>query len=365
MFAVELLPAGEGDALVVEWGRASEARYLLVDGGPTRHWPEVRNRLLNRRDPRYEAVVVSHVDEDHIGGILGLLDDPDLRSRVGVIWFNGYVHCDAGGSVLGPIQGEQLTYRIASGGYSWNSGFANPPAPGTGGPIVVRDNRPLPVIDLRGGARVTLLAPGPRQLQRLGHEWRRVTAAARLVPGMGAQGAGTGVRKKATASSALPDILDTNALRQLAAKHQTDSSAANGSSVAFVIEYRGKRLLLTGDAHAGPLLAGLQRYALLVGERRPRFDLVKLPHHGSGANVTTKLVAEIDADRYLISSNGDGYGHPDDSAVARLILGSPRPATIIGNYASPSMRRWAQRAGEVGLTVSLPATPGLPVRVAM
>jgi beta-lactamase superfamily II metal-dependent hydrolase len=362
MFAIELLPAGEGDALVVEYGTEFNERYLLVDGGPVLHWPQVRERLLKRRDACYEAVVVSHIDEDHIGGVLKLLEDPDLRRRVDAIWFNGYAHCGPHGSVLGPIHGEQLTGRITQDGYDWNPGFANPPTPHTGGAIVVREGLPLPTIRLRDGAVVTLLAPTQSQLQRLGREWEKVVTKAGLVPGAGAGAAGSHVRKKNVSARELPIHLDREVLRQLAARRQVDASAANGSSVAFVLEYEGKRVLLTGDAHPGGLLEGLKKYAKLTGERRPRFDLVKLPHHGSGANVTSALVNAIDADRYLISSNGDGWGHPDDAAVARLILGSPRPVTLVGNYASNCLRTWAQRGSEVGLTVVLPES-GTGIRV--
>ena len=364
MFAIEMLAAGQGDALVVEYGPARGGWRLLIDGGPVLHWPGIRARLLRRRDSRYEVFVVTHVDEDHVGGALALLDDPDLRSRVEAVWFNGYVHCEAGGSVLGPIHGEQLTKRIADGGYRWNPGFPGAPAPGTGGPVVVGSSRPLPVVDLPGGARAVIVAPGPAELKRLAKEWAKVVAAAGLVPGGGAAGTGARVAQRPKAAPPLPEVLDQAALETLAARRQSDSSAANGSSISFVLEFAGKRLLLTGDAHADTLIAGLRRYGELVGEERPRFDLVKLPHHGSGANVTAALVAAIDADRYLVSTNGDGYAHPDDSAVARLILGSPRPVKLFCNYASARTLPWAERAAEVGITVKLPkSSPGLRVPV--
>jgi len=364
VFAIEMLPAGQGDALVVEYGPSASAKRLLIDGGPVLHWPEIRARLLKRRETHYEALVVTHIDEDHIGGVLALLDDPDLRSRVDVVWFNGYVHCTAGGSVLGPIHGEQLTRRIAEGGYRWNDSFPNPPAPGTGGPIVVGTQRPLPVVELDGGARVVVLAPGPKKLKALAKVWERVVTDAGLVPGAGAGGEGAKVAQKPKVVPPLPPVLDRAALEAMAAPSPKDSSAANGSSISFVLEFGGKRLLLTGDVHADTLLAGLTRYAELVGEPRPHFDLVKLPHHGSDANVTAALVAAIDARRYLVSSNGDGYGHPDDATIARLILGSPGPITVYGDYAGYRMLPWAERAAEAGLTVKLPKSkPGLRVPV--
>ena len=122
MFAVEMLPAGHGDALVVEYGDRVAPHQLLIDAGPFHSWEGVRTELLRRRKDRYEVFVVTHIDEDHIGGAISLLDDPDLKHRVDHVWFNGYVHCKSGGNVLGPVLGEQLTKRIAEDGFTGTRG---------------------------------------------------------------------------------------------------------------------------------------------------------------------------------------------------------------------------------------------------
>src|SRR5215203_5189219 len=123
MFAVDMLPAGHGDALVVEYGPRNASHQLLIDAGPFHSWEGVRAELVRRRKDRYEVFVVTHIDEDHIGGAISLLDDPDLKHRIDHVWFNGYVHCKSGGNVLGPVNGEQLTTRISEGGFQWNEGF--------------------------------------------------------------------------------------------------------------------------------------------------------------------------------------------------------------------------------------------------
>ncbi|HRN62418.1 MAG TPA: MBL fold metallo-hydrolase, partial [Luteimonas sp.] len=123
MLAVEMLPGGHGDALVVEYGSGTRLRRLLIDAGTAHSYEAVRKRLLERRDQKYEAFVVTHIDEDHIGGAVHLLNDPDLRHRIDHVWFNGYVHSERGGNVLGPLDGERLTRAIADGGYRWNAPF--------------------------------------------------------------------------------------------------------------------------------------------------------------------------------------------------------------------------------------------------
>lgn len=365
MFRVVCLPAGPGDALVVEYGTSGEKHRLLIDAGPKHWWPDIRDKLVRRRSDVYDVFVVTHIDEDHIGGALELLDDRTLRTRVRSVWFNGYIHCDKGGNVLGPVHGEQFTLRLNEGGYGWNRGWPNPVAPTLGGPVVVPGRGPLPTVELPGGARVVLLGPSGPQLKRVAKEWKKVVVAAGLVPGEGAGGAGAAVRQRPKERDPLPPSLDAPALAALAARDQDDSSAANGSSIAFVLEYDGRRLLLTGDAHAGVLTGNIARYGAMVGEERPRFDLVKLPHHGSGANVKDGLVTSWTAERFLISSDGAGYRHPDDSAIARLLLAASGPVTFYANYPAGGPGRWAGRAGEVNATFELAdtATSGITVPV--
>ena len=350
-----MLPAGQGDAVVVEWGTRARSWQLLVDAGPRPYWEGVRDRLKARSRDAYEVFVITHVDEDHIGGALELLDDVDLRSRIREVWFNGYVHCRAGSSVLGPIHGEQLTSRIALGGFTWNTGFPHSPGPGTGGPVMVGDRAGLRWEALPGGARIAILAPNGPKLSRLAGQWEQIVRRAGLVPGAGAPGEGAAVAARPRQAAPLPVRLDRPALEELASppRPQRDSSAANGSSIAFVIEYDGARVLLPGDAHAEPLTKNIARFGEWVGEPRPRFDLVKLPHHGSGANVTAAFVAALESSRWLVSSNGMGYAHPDDSAIARVILGSPS-ATFYCNYASDRTLPWQARAQEAGARFVLP-----------
>ena len=137
MLAIEMLPGGHGDALVVEYGTGADTHRILIDGGTARSWDAVRERLKARPDQTYEAMVITHVDEDHIGGSLQILADPDLRHRIRDIWFNGFVHCERGGSVLGPVDGERLTQRINDGPFRWNDPFPDRVSNKVGGPVVV------------------------------------------------------------------------------------------------------------------------------------------------------------------------------------------------------------------------------------
>jgi beta-lactamase superfamily II metal-dependent hydrolase len=368
VLAIRVLPAGHGDALVVEYGSRDRIHRLLVDGGPLGAWDStVKPALLALPNQRFEAFVVTHIDEDHIGGAIKLLNDTDLRHRVGDVWFNGYIHCDKAyhDDVLGPIDGERLTHRIGKGGFAWNSPFAPRIDDHIGGPVVVaRQKNKLPAIKLPGGATIHLLSPTWDQLDKLAQVWESVVAKAGIAPGEGTPLEARKLPVRQRDMPPLPASLDRKSLERLAEPTCPDTSEANGSSIAFIVEYERRRVLLGADAHADVLVQSLRTFGDSVGEDRVRLDLVKLPHHGSKANVTTELIDVIDAKRYVVSTNGDNFGHPDYAALARIILASRQPPTFYCNYRTPVTTAWAERAPVVGATFVLPkneSRPGLRV----
>ncbi|MCA0394187.1 MAG: MBL fold metallo-hydrolase [Proteobacteria bacterium] len=363
MLAIEMLQGGHGDALVVEYGKGNRVRRLLVDAGTAHAYDAVRKRLLARRDARYDAFVITHVDEDHIGGAVKLLQDPDLRHRIDHVWFNGYAHCKQGGNVLGPLDGERLTQAITTGGYTWNAPFAKPVSPKVGGPVVVPATGDLPSFALEGGATLTLLSPTGPKLRRMATEWENVVVDAGLVPGKGTDLEARAPKSWDKPVKALPDVLSPTQLSRLAAATAVDGSAANGASIAFILEYDGARALLAADAHPTPLVSGLRRYGRMKGEERVRIDICKLPHHGSRANVTTALIEAIDATCYLVSTDGRTFGHPDDAALARVLCASASSPRIYCNYASERTRGWIKRAKAAGGRVIVPGARETSMRV--
>ena len=106
------------------------------------------------------------------------------------------------------------------------------------------------------------------------------------------------------------------------------------------------------------------RYAAEVGEARPRIDLCKLPHHGSSANVTPSWWRLIDARRYLVSTNGDNFAHPDDAAIAKIIAAYGGGVTFFCNYRTVRTARWAVHGPDVGATFLFPRPRRNVLRVA-
>ena len=121
----------------------------------------------------------------------------------------------------------------------------------------------------------------------------------------------------------------------------SDRAVANGSSIAVVFEAEGRRLLLAGDAHARVMVDALRAAAEREGTERVKVDVFKLAHHGSAGNVSRDLLGLVDCDRFVVSTNGQYFNHPDVEAIE--LLGRPGGAkcpTVYFNYDSDTTRAW-------------------------
>ncbi|MBS0544784.1 MAG: hypothetical protein JSR40_13725 [Proteobacteria bacterium] len=360
-FRIELLPALHGDCLLVEYGNASRTRRMLIDGGPIGGYKQLEARLnaLPAGDHRFELVVMSHVDTDHVEGIVRLFANQPVPIRVIDIWFNGWNHLQPDGRVLGGKQGEFLSALIVRRFQQdqWNHAF-------DGKAVVVPDDGPLPERRLASddGMKLTLLSPTNATLDRMREKWKS-DLGPEVTPGdLDAAWASLAGRKAYLPGQGLlgttPE-LDTLLQRQL----KIDDAAPNGSSIAFLAEYGGKSCLFLADAHHEVITASLRRLLKQRGEQVLRVDAVKVAHHGSAGNISDELLALIDSPRFLISTNGAQFGHPDAEAVQRIIARSiHQPPTLCFNYDSDTTRPWAspQKQAELGYVAEYNPVPDAP-----
>jgi hypothetical protein len=329
MFTIEMLPAHHGDALWIEYGDESRTRRILIDGGPRSQTTGRRLRQLmsERIDPSasrpgFELVVVTHIDADHITGVLDLLEDTQLQISTRDLWFNGWDHLPS--DLLGAKQGDALSAAIRKRALPWNHRFGS-------GAVQLPEEGALPRIELEGGMAITLLSPTRAQLAALRPVWKKEVEAAGLVPGRGA-----------AAPPPEPDVLGERPvdLEDLAREpFEGDTSVPNGASIALLAEYEGRRLLATGDAHAPVLAEGLRRLAEQEGSARVRADVVKLPHHGSKFNLSPDLLGILESNQFLFSTNGRIFHHPDPTAIARLVVDRD-DTELFFNYRAPTTERW-------------------------
>lgn len=341
MITLTALPAGYGDSLLIDYGPPEDPHLIIIDGGlvhsGTQLLEALKQRAKNRPDGRLtvELLIVTHIDADHIGGILHL-----LRRRRDItfknIWFNGLEHLPDEGDLLGTEQADELSELIndlvKTGSCTLNGGFPH-------GCVMVPDAGPLPEQAFADGLKMTVLSPYREQLVKLRSEWPAEEFAKTEEtdePALADEGDLLGEDPMPTTTAELEDA---------AASGGKDTSVPNASSIGTLLSYRDVRILLGADCVPSVLIRSLERLGAPV-----RVNAFKLPHHGSDGNVTIDLLDLVATEKYIISTNGDRWHHPDIGAVARVILRSPSAPTLYFNYEAKALQ-WRDRVPEVAYHV--------------
>jgi len=328
MFELEMFPARDGDCLVVTWGDATSPKRMLIDGGRESAWAELKKTYKDLPEPQrtFELLVVTHIDADHIAGVLKMLADPNRPLKFKEVWFNAYHHLVEGDwETFGPGQGETLSDLLKARHDVWNSRF--------GGKAVVIEGETLPRRTIEG-LEITLVSPTRAKLQALAPEWKAWLRS-------------EGLDREQTTTEEPPAIpvipegyevfgpqLNVNALA--AVPEREDTTAPNGTSIAFIATFGGKRVLLAADAHPGVLESSIRS----LPEDERKFDLVKISHHGSKANLTRSLLDVFQCDRFAISTDGSRHEHPDPEAIARLLTSVPGRKYLYFNYRHDEAAVW-------------------------
>ncbi len=352
MFEIEMLPARQGDALWLEYGDAAHPRRALIDAGTPETWDALQARIaaLDPGDRHFELLIVSHIDKDHIGGVIPLLQDTALGITFGDVWFNGFRHLPSTVEPMGPVEGELLTTLLVDRGHNWNHAFDEKA-------VVVGDEGPLPVKQLDGGLQLTVLSPYLPQLAKLRPIWEPLVREHGLDPAV-----------EAAEPDPLPpeiESLGTPTVDELAAKKfKQDTAEPNGSSIVVLAEFEGHRALLCADAFPEIVRGSVERL-LEPGQDRLALDAFKLPHHGSRANINLDLLRRVSAPLHLISSDGTATRHPNPEAIARTIVTQDNPRLRF-NYRTKFTEVWEPRGvggfaweaefppvGSKGLTVKI------------
>ena len=373
MFNIQMLPADHGDCLWIEYGEKTDVCRILIDGGTEHSFDNLAERIneFSAETLDFELFVITHVDADHIGGSLELLrrlDELDKKIVFGDVWFNGWRHLS---DQLGDKQGEFLTHHLETRKLRWNGAFEK-----TTKAVIVPDDGVLPVHVLPGGMKLTLLSPNRAKLNKLRDRWLETITEAGLTPGKVKDEKKVKVKPADRLGDTAPNV---DSLAD--AKFKSDKTPANGSSIAFLAEYtdgsgKMKNCLFTGDAHMDVLTASIKRLmtddAQWVENGRLKLDALKISHHGSQKNLSKDLLDLVDCDKFLFSTNGQQFSHPDRESVARVIKygrtgGNNRDPKLFFNYKTNFNKIWDDRGlqfnhnyetlypltGQSGVTINL------------
>ena len=329
MFRLEALQARHGDCLILRWNDGVD-RLALIDGGPDQTYSGVlSDRLRDIASERVgeslpiDLLMVSHIDDDHIHGVLDLVDDIDSGDspvEVRRIWHNSLEHLldqSFGPNVAGvgaalehcfpkmaDAQAQAVLASVPQG--QALHGFAKRRG------LLDTMNRPY--------APLVALAEPPQEPQML-----------------------LGLKLEVVC----PELAEVERLRAAWKRHQKEDVAAsygdrspyNLSSIVVLIEFEGRRMLLTGDGRGDLILAGLAKRRLLV-DGRFHADLLKIPHHGSRNNLTPAFFEAVTADVYVVSGDHVRFQNPDETAMRWLKDARGDAAyEVLCTYDLPHMRR--------------------------
>lgn len=324
-FTVTSLPASYGDSLWIEYGAGDKKNKILIDGGLKATKEKILELIekLPEKEPIIELLVISHIDQDHIEGILELFEMEALPVKIKSVWFNGYHHLE-GDEDFGAVQGERLTAAILKNKFIWNHEFS-------GKAVVVPESGIPPVIELEGGMKLTLLSPTLEKLRLLKPVWEDEVKLAGLLPGFGYEEADEENEEEESFGTGLIDVEELAALG-----FKEDTREGNGSSIAFIAEYEGKSVLFCADAHPGVLLESLEK----TDRNNYTFDVVKISHHGSRKNTGPKFLNTIKSNVFIISTSGAKYKHPSLETIAQIIKMQSGSKKLYFNYRTKFNEMW-------------------------
>ena len=359
----------KGDCLLLE---AATGELMLCDGGMASSLKShVRVELGKLRDANRELalVYVSHIDNDHISGILQLLEDeaewrvfdhhqggtdpirkpkvprpPVIRGilhnsfRDQVTANNKAIHSQLiaaapalyASAVPGLVGVADEMQGIAAGipealkvlglvkKDALDIPVNQPPGVASGAKLLFA-GQPGDSFSL-GSMQFTLIGPTKTELTALRKGWntwlqknpddvQSIRAELRKRIDEFSAGAITGSPYDLGSWNGVPDTKGV--------------TAPNVASLMFMVEENGKRLLLTGDGQQDIILAGLTRTGFLPNGF-VHLDVLKIQHHGSTHNLDVNFARRVSADHYVFCGNGiDGNPEID---VINMVFQSRRGA---------------------------------------
>jgi beta-lactamase superfamily II metal-dependent hydrolase len=360
---IRVYQSGKGDCLLLTSESAKPVR-ILVDGGLREPFLEHVAPDLAKLKAPLDVVYVSHIDDDHIAGVLQFMDDlidwrvydyqkkaknpkaklpPNPRPPgAKKLWQNSFHELLKDNS--GPID-EMLgastsilaasTLSIAPPLREMHAELALSKAQALKlarrvGPdqlgIAVNPEVKHKLLLLRGDAPVYkvgtikfhLLGPTQKNLRELRDEWdewiresqdqiKKIQRQAKIDEDR----LGTDVERLLRPLTMNADVFAKMQLefaKKLGDRNKV--TLPNLASLMFLAIEGKQRVLLTGDGHSNDVVKGLKTHGVLDTNGQYHVAVMKVPHHGSEHNITPEFCRDITADTYVFCGNG-AHSNPE------------------------------------------------------
>lgn len=371
--------SGKGDCMLLT---GTDGRRMLIDGAVSdayaKHVAPALGKLRENGES-LDVVYLSHIDDDHIGGVLKLMNDeidwrihefqlqngntkhkePDAPRppEVKAIWHNAFHELlkdntgeiedmlAASATILSGSEHEavralvseenelvtsiaqsiKLTRRVSPDqlGIKLNE-------PAKGKLMLVRPTTSAAI--KVGGMRLRIIGPFTDDLAALREEWntwlrenkerlKTISAQAKKdESSFGTKEIDDIILPKLEQAEVLSSLLPLDGLTAAAFKlgDRKKVTTPNLASLMFAVEENGKTLLLTGDGHQADILRGLKHIKKLTGTKGLHVDVLKVQHHGSEFNIDEVFCRTVTADNYVFCGNGQ-HENPDERVLQAII----------------------------------------------
>ncbi|NUM42382.1 MAG: hypothetical protein HUU45_12215 [Leptospiraceae bacterium] len=154
-----------------------------------------------------------------------------------------------------------------------------------------------------GEAQITILSPTESVLSKLSENWADYFK-----------------EKKDTQINRREHDFNTSIEELARRSYIRDPSLVNQSSIAFLFELKGTRLIFLADATPEIYLAALKKLIEVRNLKKLAINAVKLAHHAGKHNFLPELLDLIDCQHFLISTDGSRHMLPNKETLAKIIL---------------------------------------------
>jgi len=293
----EFLKAGKGDCILISTEKGTdEEKNILIDGGISKTYNNTMNKtgtlkskLREKVMLNLDLVVLTHIDDDHICGLIQLLKDKEHVGKVRELWFNSsdYIKVDISSDEKG--YGPSNYFKELVSNHSHIDYRSD----------IFMENKK--VYDLSKEIEIILLSPYKKQLDKLNiaqKKWDKEQIDKGKDIFQPCRDAGSA--EKSSSSQ----------------EYNVRETEKNASSIAFILRYKDKKnFLFLGDADINVVNYSLKK----LDKKFLNFEFVKLSHHGSfDNNINKDFLNIIEADKYVILTDGS-YKHPSKKTIDLIL----------------------------------------------
>lgn len=311
---LDVLPASKGDCMILSWEEKGKEHQIIIDGGIQGTYKYIKKHFTKKL--YLDGVFITHVDYDHVGGLLKMLEDSSFNLNYNFPFF-----VNSPELIICPSEKDKVAYKH---GILLNKLLEK------------RKIKKIPLYTdlypnneyIIHGLKLTILSPTYEILKELKSKW---TAAEIKDQYIKEQQGNDKVRTELPALKPYDDIIQEKE-SIINWKHDL----INSSSIAFIAEHNGKSILFLGDSNPEIIATSIEGLGYNHSQKLI-LDLVKISHHGSIHNTSKNLLKLLSCNNFLISTNGKGpYYHPNRETIIKIAEYSRckknEPINIYTNY---------------------------------